>query len=110
MGKLVTDPEQMRRVLDLSEGMSAAEPAYILLAAYGHPDAHEASRKLTLEAQATGKPFAEVFLASGELQPYIAQFTQKQKDLVRHVESYTGIASEKTEHICRVWRQRLGGG
>ncbi|MBM3148177.1 MAG: adenylosuccinate lyase, partial [Actinobacteria bacterium] len=109
MGKLVTDPKQMRRVFDLSEGMSAAEPAYILLAACGHPDAHEASRKLTLEAQATGKPFAEVFLASEELQPYIAQFTQKQKDLVRHIESYTGIAAEKTERICGVWRGRLRG-
>jgi adenylosuccinate lyase len=107
MGKLVTDPEQMRRVFDLSEGMSAAEPAYILLAAHGHPDAHEASRKLTLEAQATGTPFAEVFLASEELQPYIAQFTDKQKDLVRNVEAYTGIASAKTEHICALWKERL---
>jgi adenylosuccinate lyase len=107
MGKLVTDPEQMRRVFDLSEGMSAAEPAYILLAAYGHPDAHEASRKLTLEAQASGKPFAEVFLASEELRPYIAQFTAKQKDLVRHVETYTGVAAAKTEHVCAVWRERL---
>jgi len=109
MGKLVTDPDQMRRVFALSEGMSAAEPAYILLAAYGHPDAHEASRKLTLEAQATGKAFAEVFFAAKDLQPYIAQFTDKQKGLVRHVESYTGIASEKTERICELWRERLWG-
>ena len=108
MSRIITDREQMKRVFDLSEGMSAAEPAYILLAAYGHPDAHEASRLVTLEAQKTGTPFAEVFFAAEELQPYIEQFTEKQKELVRNVESYTGIASEKTEHICGVWRERLG--
>jgi adenylosuccinate lyase len=109
MGRLIADPEQMKRVFDLSEGMSAAEPAYILLAAYGHPDAHEASRKLTLEAQATGKPFAEAFFAADDLQPYIAQFTDKQRDLVRHVETYTGVAAQKTERICNLWRERLPG-
>lgn len=108
MSRIITDREQMKRVFDLSEGMSAAEPAYILLAAYGHPDAHEASRLVTLEAQETGTPFAEVFFAAEELQPYIEQFTEKQKELVRNVESYAGIASEKTEHICGVWRERLG--
>jgi adenylosuccinate lyase len=107
MGKLIADPAQMKRVFDLSEGMSAAEPAYILLAAYGHPDAHEASRKLTLEAQATGRPFPEVFFASEDLQPYITQFTDKQKDLVRHVESYTGVAAEKTERICALWKGKV---
>jgi len=108
MGRIITDREQMKRVFDLSEGMSAAEPAYILLAAYGHPDAHEASRLVTLEAQKTGTPFAEAFFAAEELQPYIEQFTEKQRELVRNVESYTGVASEKTERICEVWRERLG--
>lgn len=107
MSRLVADRAQMRRVLELSQGMSAAEPAYILLAAYGHPDAHEAVRKLTLEAEATGKPFPEVFFAAEDLQPYLGRFTESQKSLLRNVDQYTGIAAQKTEHICELWRKRL---
>ncbi len=107
MSRIITDADQMKTVFDLSQGMSAAEPAYILLAAYGHPDAHEASRVVTLEAQKSGRLFAECFFENEELQPYIAQFTDKQKELVRNVESYTGVSAEKTEVICKHWKERL---
>lgn len=107
MGRIVTDRERMAEVFGMTGGMCAAEPAYILLAAHGHPDAHEAVRKLTLAAQATGKPFAEILFDSEELQPYISRFTDKQRDLLRHVERYTGIAAEKTERVCGIWKERL---
>jgi len=64
MGRLVTDAEQMRANLAMTEGMIGAEPAYILLAAHDHPDAHEAVRRLTLEAQQSGRPLGEVLQAS----------------------------------------------
>jgi adenylosuccinate lyase len=107
MGRLVTDRERMKQVFGMTRGMCAAEPAYILLAAHGHPDAHEAVRKLTIEAEASGGDFPEVFFGAAELKPYIDRFTEKQKDLLRHVDRYTGIASEKTERICAIWRERL---
>jgi adenylosuccinate lyase len=107
MGRLVTDPERMREVFGMTRGLCAAEPAYILLAAHGHPDAHEAVRKLTIEAEASGRDFPDLFFGADELKPYIGKFTEKQKDLLRNVERYTGIASQKTEHICRLWRERL---
>ncbi|MGQ9730982.1 MAG: lyase family protein [Candidatus Zipacnadales bacterium] len=108
MSRLVTDRGQMRRVVELSQGMSAAEPAYILLAAHGHPDAHEAIRKITLEAEVTRRPFVDIFWASPELQSYISQFTEKQCELLRNVDAYRGIAADKTEHICSFWKERLG--
>lgn len=107
MGRLVTDRERMKQVFGVTRGLCAAEPAYILLAAHGHPDAHEAVRKLTIEAEAAGRDFPDVFFEADELKPYIDKFTEKQRNLLRHVERYTGIASDKTEHICRLWRERL---
>ena len=108
MGRIVTDREAMARNFAMTHGLCAAEPAYVLLAACGHPDAHEAVRKLTLEAQATGREFPDVFFGAAEVQPYVAQFSERQVDLLRNVAHYTGIASQKTERICAVWRERLG--
>src|SRR3989338_394271 len=41
MSKLVVDKENLKRNFDKNKEMITAEPAYILLAAYNHPDAHE---------------------------------------------------------------------
>lgn len=108
MGKLVTDQERMRANFNMTQGMIAAEPAYILLAAHGHPDAHEAVRKVTLEAQQTGQPLGEVLFASAELGPYLAHFSEDQLTVLRDPARYTGYASRKTEALCEYWEQKLG--
>lgn len=109
MGKLVTDTERMEANFNLTQGMIAAEPAYILLAAHGHPDAHEAVRRLTLEAQSSGRPLGEVLFADGDLQPYLTRFTPQQLEVLRDPRQYTGFAAAKTERLCDYWEQRLWG-
>jgi len=108
MSRLVTDGERMRRNFEMSAQMIAAEPAYILLAAAGHPDAHEAVRRLTLEAQETGRPFVELLEDSEELSPYLAKFSESQWTLLRDASRYTGIAAQKTIEVCERWEERLG--
>jgi len=108
MGRLVTDAEQMRDNLRMTEGMIGAEPAYILLAAHGHPDAHEAVRKLTLQAQETGRPLGELLQESEELAEYWAQITERQREIILDPAQYTGIAAEKTRMLCEMWEERLG--
>ncbi len=107
MSKLVTDPERMRSNLAMTSGLIAAEPAYILLAALGHPDAHERLRELTLEAQASGQPLGDLLFAASDLKPYLDRLTDGQRLVLRDPEQYTGIASRKTEHVCELWRARL---
>ena len=107
MGKLVTDPERMAANFDLTAGLVVAEPAYILLAANGHPDAHEAIRRLTLEAQATDRPLGELVDAAEDLAPYLAKFTPAQRALLRDPRAYLGAAEEKTQQLCDLWEQRL---
>ncbi len=107
MSRLVVDAQHMRRNLELSQGMIAAEPLYILLAAHGHPDAHEAVRKLTLRAQETGRPIHELAEQSPELAPYWEKLNAEQRQLIRDPSRYVGIAAEKTEKICAQWRERL---
>ncbi len=109
MSRLVVDNESMRRNFDRSRGMIAAEPAYILLAAYGHPDAHEFVRKLTLEAEKARKSFAELLFSSKEAAPYLKKMSKPQQGVLKRPESYTGIAAGKTENVCKHWEAKLWG-
>ncbi len=108
MSRLVTDKQKMRENLEMTRGLIAAEPAYLLLAAYGHPDAHERVRQLTLQAQATGRPLGELLSEAEDLQPYWQKLTDAQREIILHPERYTGLASRKTEEVCRYWKDRLG--
>jgi adenylosuccinate lyase len=108
MGKLVTDAARMRANFDMTGGMVAAEPAYILLAALGHPDAHEAIRQLTLDAQAEGRPLWEVLTQSDELASYLAQLSDEQRVMLQDPTRYLGAAVAKTEWLCDLWEGRLG--
>ena len=109
MSKLVTDEERMEANFEMTAGMVAAEPAYILLAAQGHPDAHEAMRRLTLEAQASGRPLWELMNDDEELAAYLAALSDEQKAMLEDPHSYSGIAAEKTRAVCDECEGRLEG-
>ncbi|MBI2142539.1 adenylosuccinate lyase, partial [Candidatus Woesearchaeota archaeon] len=102
--------ESMTRNFGRSRGMIAAEPAYLLLAAYGHPDAHEFVRKLTLDAERTGKGFSELLFSSREAAAYIKKMSRQQQDVLKSPERYTGMAAQKTENVCKHWEEKLWKG
>jgi len=108
MSSLVVDKESLRKNFELNRQMISAEPAYILLAAQNHPDAHEIVRELTVKSQESKKPFTDLFFDSKELQQYIKRFSKKQLAILRKPEQYTGIASKKAENVCRFWKKQLG--
>jgi adenylosuccinate lyase len=101
------DTEATQRNFNLHKDLLAAEPLYLLLAAYGHPDAHEAVKQLALRARSEKKPLQSLAFADKSLLQYINQFKELQKELVLHPENYTGIATKKTEQVCKYWRSEL---
>ncbi len=106
--RLAVDKEAMEANFDGSREMIVAEPLYILLAYYGHPDAHEIVRALTLEAQKTGRPLRRLVAEREDLKPYLARMTPDQKRVLQEPELYRGRAAEKAEELCREWEERLG--
>ncbi|MBI2664512.1 adenylosuccinate lyase [Candidatus Woesearchaeota archaeon] len=100
MKNLAVDKESLRKNISSS---AAAEPAYIMLAALGHPDAHEAVRKITL----SGKDFLQQLMADKELKPYLAKMTQQQIETLKNPEKYTGIAAAKTQKVCDEWKSKI---
>src|SRR5690606_19459402 len=105
--RLAVDQEAMARNLALTRGMIVAEPLYILLASLGHPDAHEAVRRLTLEAEASGRPRVAVRQERGELGPCLARLTPEQRQVLADPQRYSGIAARRALEICRRWQDRL---
>ncbi|AZO96747.1 lyase family protein [Halocella sp. SP3-1] len=105
--KLAVDYDNIKKNFALNKEMIVAEPLYILLASYGHPDAHEAVRRLTLEAQESGKTLRELIPEKDELKAYLKRFTARQREILVNPEEYTGIAATKTEAVIKKWQERL---
>ncbi|RZN42232.1 MAG: adenylosuccinate lyase [Methanophagales archaeon ANME-1-THS] len=80
-----------------------AEPLYILLSRYGHPDAHEYVRRKSFQAYSENKPLKELVVQDAEIQPYVQRFTKEQTEMVFNAERYIGRAAEKTEKVARYW-------
>lgn len=105
--KMAVDYDNIKKNFDMNKEMIVAEPLYILLASYGHPDAHEAVRKMTLESQESGKALREIVLEKKELKPYWNKLNEKQKELLVNPEKYIGIAVVKTERVVEYWKDVL---
>jgi adenylosuccinate lyase len=105
--KMNVDTEATQRNFNLYKDLLAAEPTYLLLAAYGHPNAHETVKQITLRARSEKKPFHKLILEDKALTEYINQFKPEQLDIILDPEKYLGIASKKTEQVCDFWKKEL---
>ncbi|MDB5238261.1 MAG: adenylosuccinate lyase, partial [Candidatus Kaiserbacteria bacterium] len=108
MSKLSVDHDSLTRNLALQKGAVVAEPLYILLAALGHPDAHEKVRTLTLEAQRTAMPLEEVVAADEEMTGFMEKMTPRQRQILSTPSLYVGIAGPKAVAVAQRWKQELG--
>ena len=107
MTDLVVDEQNMQKNFELNKDMIIAEPLYILLAAHGHPDAHEYVREMTLKSQLTKQSLLSLIKKDKSIQAYFKKFSKKQLEILNNAEKYTGIAAKKTEMICEYWKKEL---
>src|SRR5690554_3051915 len=106
--RMVVDRDNIRHNFETNKEMIVAEPLYILLASYGHPDAHEAVRKLTLQAREEGTTLRKIMYRDTEIKGYLDKFSSKQLDILDNPRKYTGISEKKAEAVVNKWSQRLG--
>ncbi|MAG92040.1 adenylosuccinate lyase [Candidatus Woesearchaeota archaeon] len=107
MSSLAVDKANMQRNFDLNKQMIVAEPLYILLAANGHPDAHEYVREMTLKSQLTKKSLIELVKKDRTIHPYLNKLNKKQIEIINKPEKYIGIAAKKTEMVCEKWKREF---
>jgi adenylosuccinate lyase len=105
--RLEVDRERMHANFMRAWENVIAEPLYILLSYYGHPDAHEYVRIKSFQAYKENKPLKELVEEDTKISEYLQQFTSEQRERVFNPEKYTGIAAEKTEKIVEYWVNKL---
>jgi len=103
------DRDRMKANVALSKGGIIAEALYILLAKYGHPDAHETVRRLTLEAERGGRSVLELAALDPELKPLLAKLTPAERRVLDQPDEYRGLAPEVARDVARTWRGKLAG-
>ena len=103
------DHDRLKANLAMSRGAIVAEPLYILLSKYGHTDAHEAVRKLTLEAERGGRTVLEVAAQDSELRGYLKKLTPAERRVLERPEEYRGLSAEAARSVTSLWREKLKG-
>lgn len=103
------DRDRLKANLALTRGAIVAEPLYVLLAKYGHPDAHEAVRRLTLEADRTGRTLMEVATVDADARAYLGKITADERRILERPEEYRGLSAEVARDVAATWRERLKG-
>jgi len=103
------DRDRMKANVGLSKGGIIAEALYVLLAKHGHHDAHEAVRRLTLEAERSGKGMLELAALDPDLRPVLASLTADERRVLDQPEEYRGLAADVARDVATTWRTRLAG-
>ncbi|MEA2066332.1 MAG: hypothetical protein U9O65_04460 [Thermotogota bacterium] len=98
--KVEINERNLRKHVESSKDEAVAEPLYILLAIHGHPNAYDYARKIALKARKSGQKLIEIIWKDKNIKPYLEKMTEKQKDILKHPERYTGIAKQKTKSVC----------
>jgi len=107
VSNLKVDRKRMKENFDNAKSGLVAEPLYVLLAKYGHPEAHEAVRRLTLKAEKNSSTLMEEARKSTSLDRFFGKFSRKEVALLNKPELYTGVSAKKTEKICSYWKRQL---
>ncbi|MDP9321779.1 MAG: lyase family protein [Chloroflexota bacterium] len=103
------DRDRMKSNVGLSKGSIIAEALYVLLAKHGHPDAHEAVRRLTLEAEQSGRPVLELAALDPDLRSILASLSPDERRVLDQPEEYRGLAGDVARDVAKLWREKLAG-
>ena len=113
---LQADRDNMAKNLESAggkvKGGVLAEPAYILLGEAGYNDGHEIIRKITLEAEKTGKTFFEVLKThEKEYADITAQLeklgVENPANFFEHPANYCGLAAKKSARLAKKYRELM---
>ncbi len=113
---LQADRESMMKNLEGAggkvKGGVLAEPAYILLGEAGVNDGHEVIRKITLEAEKTGKTFFEVLKTHTDAYSKITAQLEKlgienAASFFEHPANYRGLAATKSRRLAQKYAQSM---
>jgi adenylosuccinate lyase len=108
MKKLRVNTTNMERNLKMQGDLILAEPLYIILSSLGHPDANEAVRKLTLQAEQEGITLMAAFQRDDSMKNYAKRMTREQRLILGNPRRYIGKAAVVARRVATRWQKRFG--
>jgi adenylosuccinate lyase len=105
--RIKIDQESLNKNFEMSGESLLAEPLYILLATAGHPDAHEAVRKIVQKAISEKKSFLKAFKSDIELGRYLSKIPKEKLRILESPRMYNGIAGKKARRIALEWEKKM---
>jgi adenylosuccinate lyase len=105
--RIKVDLESMSKNFEISGESLLAEPLYILLAAAGHPDAHEAVRKIVQKAISEKTSFLKAFKSDNELAGYLSKIPKEKLRILDSPKKYNGIAGKKARRTALEWKKKM---
>lgn len=105
--KLRVDENMIQNNLALNADKIVSEPLYILLAAAGHPDAHETVRHLVQESIEKKESFRDLVRTNKELSKFYDKIPRKSWEIIDDPVRYRGIADEKAKKVATFWKARV---
>lgn len=108
MEKVVVDKQKMLMNLESSSDEVIAEPLYILLAKYGHSNAHGKVNECVAKAKELNWTLMDVVEQDKSLKAYVNKFSSAERALLKDARKYTGLSERKTVEICKFWKKELG--
>ena len=104
---IVTRPEMMKKNFAMSGDKIMAEPLQILLSYSGHPDAHAYIGRIADAVDGKEDSLIGTVYNDPEVAPYVARFSERQREILADPSKYTGIALEKALKVANAWEKRL---
>ncbi len=102
---LVVDEKKIAENFSTASALIVAEPLYILLAKYGHEDAHEAVRFVSQKAREEGKSVLDVAKKDGVLKNFFEKFSRAELVVLENPQMYVGESRKKTLQVCSHWKK-----
>jgi adenylosuccinate lyase len=113
VSRIAVDPRRMHANLTSRGDAVLAEPAYILLALSGTPDAHEAVRRATLRMETDGTSLVDALAAEPETWRRITETLSRitgadAREFFSRPQEYRGRAVEVAGEVFDRWDAELG--
>lgn len=105
--KITVDEGMIQKNFELSSDKIVSEPLYILLAAAGHPDAHETVRLLVQSSIEKKQSFRDLITGDPELSKYYGKIPKSAWSFIEDPSRYRGIADEKAIRVANSWKTRM---
>lgn len=104
---LVPNVGNMKRNFGLEAKYIVSGPLQLLLANYGHPNAHKEVGILADAAREKGVSLMEVAGKRRGLAKFLRQFTPAQSEVLADPSKYTGRAKNKAEEVAKTWTSKM---